>query len=87
MNAKNWAYEREELGETHMRKIRFWSAIAAAALMLVGTAGWVNSNNRWLEVQASAQIEEARIDPFQIMLNAKNLLSEEFDVLLLDSKP
>ena len=63
-----------------MRKIKFWSAIAAAALMLVGTAGWVNSKNRGLEVQASTQIEEARIDPFQIMLNAKNLLSEEFDV-------
>jgi hypothetical protein len=41
---------------THMRKITFWSAIAAAALMLVGTAGWVNSNNRGLEAQASAQI-------------------------------
>jgi hypothetical protein len=57
-----------------------WSAIAAAALMLVGTAGWVNSNNRGLEAQASAQIEDVRIDPFQIMLNAKNLPSEEFDV-------
>jgi hypothetical protein len=63
-----------------MRKIRFWSAIAAAALMLVGTAGWVHSNNRGLEAQASAQIEGARIDPFQIMLNAKNLPIEEFDV-------
>ena len=65
---------------THMRKITFWSAIAAAALMLVGTAGWVKSNNRGLEAQASAQIEDVRIDPFQIMLNAKNLPSEEFDV-------
>jgi hypothetical protein len=63
----------------HMRKIRFWSAIAGAALMLVGTAGWVNSNNSALEAQVSAQIEDVRIDPFQIMLNAKNLPSEEFD--------
>jgi hypothetical protein len=42
--------------------------------------GWVNSNNHGLEAQASAQIEDVRIDPFQIMLNAKNLPSEEFGV-------
>jgi len=39
--------------------------------MLTGTTGWVN-HNRGLEAQASAQIEGARIDAFQIMLNAKN---------------
>jgi len=67
----------------HMGKIRSWSAIAGAALMLVGIAGWAKSNNLRLEAQASTQIEDARIDPFQIMLDAQNLLSEEFDVLML----
>jgi hypothetical protein len=68
---------------THMRKIRSWSAIAGAVLMPVGIAGWVNSNKRRFEAQASTQIEDARIDPFQIMLNVTNYLSEEFDVLML----
>jgi hypothetical protein len=65
----------------HMRKIKSWSAIAGAALMPVGIAGWAKSNNRrLLEAQASTRIEGARIDPFQIMLDAQNLL---FDVLML----
>jgi hypothetical protein len=61
-----------------MRKTKVFAA-AAAALMLLGTAGWVKSSNRGLEAQASAQIEAARIDPFQMMLNAKNLPIEQFD--------
>jgi hypothetical protein len=67
----------------HMCKIRSWSAIAGAALMSVGIAGWAKSTNRRFEAQASTQIEAARIDPFQMMLGAQNLLSEEFDVLML----
>jgi hypothetical protein len=47
----------------------------AAAVILVGIAGWANtnanSNNFPLEVQGP------QIDPFQIMLTAKNLPSQE----------
>ena len=64
----------------HKRKIRSSSAIAGAALTLVGIARWVTSNNRRHEAQASTQIEAALIDPFQIMLNVQNLVSEEFDI-------
>ena len=60
-----------------MRKTTFWGAIAAGALMLVGVAGWANSDKRALEAQASTQIEAAQLDAFQMMLNAKNLPSQE----------
>ena len=59
-----------------MRKITFWAAISTGALMLVGIAGWVNSDKRALEAQASTPIEA--VDAFQMMLNAKNLPSQEF---------
>ena len=62
-----------------MRKTTFWTAIAAGALMLVGIAGWANSDKRALEAQASTPIEAAQLDAFQMMLNAKNLPSEEFE--------
>ena len=62
-----------------MRKTTFWAAIAAGALMLVGIAGWANSDKRALEAQASTPIEAAQLDAFQMMLNAKNLPSEEFE--------
>jgi tRNA U34 5-methylaminomethyl-2-thiouridine-forming methyltransferase MnmC len=62
-----------------MRKTTFWAAIAAGALMLVGVAGWANSDKRALEAQASTQIEAAQLDAFQMMLNAKNLPSQEFE--------
>ena len=71
-----------------MRKTTFWAAIAAGALMLVGIAGWANSDNRALEAQASTPIDAAQPDAFQMMLNAKNLPSEEFeDFSLVFSSP
>jgi len=63
--------------ETHMRNTIFWAAIAAGALMQVGIAEWANSHKGALEAQASTQIED--VDPFQIMLNARNLPSGEFE--------
>ena len=62
-----------------MRKTTFWAAIVAGALMFVGVAGWANSDKRALEAQASTPIEAAQLDAFQMMLNAKNLPSEEFE--------
>jgi hypothetical protein len=62
-----------------MRKTTFWAAIAAGALMLVGVAGWANSDKRALEAQASTPIEAAQLDAFQMMLNAKNLPSQEVE--------
>ena len=58
-----------------LRKTRFWAAIAVAALLLLGIAGWgnTNANTKNLEVPGP------RIDPFQIMLNAKNLPTQELD--------
>jgi hypothetical protein len=58
-----------------IRKNRFWTAIAVAALLLLGIAGWANTkaNTRNLEFPGP------RMDPFQIMLNAKNLPTQELD--------
>jgi hypothetical protein len=60
-----------------MRKTRFWAAIAVAALLLVGIAGWANTNantnNLALEFQGPG------IDPLQIMMNAKNLPTLELE--------
>ena len=66
-----------------MRRTTFWAATAAGALMLVGIAQWANSDKRALEAQASTQIENVGIDPFQMMLNVKNLPSGEFEDLSL----
>lgn len=62
-------------GERSLRKTRFWAAIAVAALLLLGIAGWgnTNANTKNLEVPGP------RIDPFEIMLNAKNLPTQELD--------
>ena len=69
-----------------MRKTTFWAAIVAGALMFVGVAVWANSDKRALEAQASTPIEA--VDAFQMMLNAKNLPSEEFeDFSLVFSSP
>ena len=62
-------------GERSLRKTRFWAATAVAGLLLLGIAGWGN-------IYASTKNLEApgpRIDPFQIMLNAKNLPTQELD--------
>ena len=58
-----------------LRKTRFWAAIAVAALLLLGIAGWgnINANTKTLEAPGP------RIDPFQMMLNAKNLPTQELD--------
>ena len=62
-------------GERSLRKTRFWAAIAVAALLLLGIAGWGNTNANTKNLEAPGP----RIDPFQIMLNAKNLPAQELD--------
>ena len=58
-----------------LRKTRFWAAIAVAALLLLGIAGWANTNANTTDLEAPGP----RIDPFQMMLNAKNLPTQELD--------
>ncbi len=58
-----------------LRKTRFWAAIAVAALLLLGIAGWGNTNANTKNVEAP----DSRMDPFQMMLNAKNLPTQELD--------
>jgi len=58
-----------------LRKNRFWAAIAIAALLLLGIAGWGNTNANTKNVEAPG----SRMDPFQMMLNAKNLPTQELD--------
>jgi len=58
-----------------LRKTRFWAAIAVAALLLLGIAGWANTNANTTDLEAPGP----RIDPFQMMLNAKNLPAQELD--------
>lgn len=58
-----------------LRKTRFWAAIAVAALLLLGIAGWGNTNANTKDREAPGP----RIDPFQMMLNAKNLPTQELD--------
>jgi hypothetical protein len=58
-----------------LRKTRFWAAIAVAALLLLGIAGWGNTNASTKNLEAAGP----RIDPFQIMLNAKDLPTQELD--------
>jgi hypothetical protein len=58
-----------------MRKTTF-IAVAAGALILAGFAGWAIPSNHPLQAKASAAIE-ARIDPFSIMVSAKDLPNEE----------
>ena len=58
-----------------LRKTRFWATIAVAALLLLGIAGWGNTNANTKNLEAPGP----RIDPVQIMLNAKNLPTQELD--------
>ena len=58
-----------------LRKTRFWAATAVAGLLLLGIAGWGNINANTKNLEAPGP----RIDPFQMMLNAKNLPTQEFD--------
>ena len=58
-----------------LRKTRFWAAIAVAALLLLGIAGWGNTNANTKNLEAPGP----RIDPIQMMLNAKNLPTQELD--------
>ena len=62
--------------ERSLRKNRFWAAIAVAALLLFGIVGWANTKANTENFEASGP----RIDPFQIMLNAKNLPTQELDL-------
>jgi hypothetical protein len=58
-----------------LRKTRFWAAIGVAALLLLGVAGWANTNANTRNLEALGP----RMDPFQIMLNAKDLPTQELD--------
>lgn len=58
-----------------LRKTRFWAAIVVAALLLLGIAGWGNTNANTKNLEAPGP----RIDPFQMMLNAENLPTQELD--------
>ena len=62
-------------GERSLRNTRFWAAIAVAALLLLGVAGWANTNANTTNLEALGP----RMDPFQIMLNAKDLPTQELD--------
>jgi hypothetical protein len=60
---------------TLLRKTGFWAAIAVAALLLLGITGWGDTNANTKNLEAPGP----RIDPFQMMLNAKNLPTQELD--------
>ena len=56
-------------------KIKLWAAIAVGALLLLGIAGSGNTNAN----TKNFGVPGPRIDPFQMMLNAKNLPAQELD--------
>ena len=58
-----------------MRKTTF-AAIVAGVLILTGFAVWAFLSNRLLQVTAPTEIE-VRIDPFSMMVSAKDLPSQE----------
>ena len=62
-------------GERSLHKTRFWGAVGVAALLLLGIAGWANTNAN----TKNLEVPGPRIDPFQIMLNAKDLPTQELD--------
>ena len=69
-----------------MRKTTF-ATVAAGALILAGIAGWITSNSRPLEAEASTAIE-AQIDTFSMMASTKDLPTGEFqDFSLVFSPP
>ena len=51
-------------------------AVVAGVLILTGFAAWAFPINRLPQVKASTAIE-VRIDPFSMMVNAKDLPSQE----------
>ena len=53
-----------------------FAAIVAGVLILTGFAAWAFPINRLLQVTASTAIE-VRIDPFSMMVSAKDLPSQE----------
>jgi hypothetical protein len=72
--------------ENEMRKTTF-ATVAAGALILAGIAGWITSNSRPLEAEASTAIE-AQIDTFSMMASTKDLPTGEFqDFSLVFSAP
>ena len=62
-------------GERSLRTTRVWAPIAVAALLLLGIAGWANTSANTTNLEFTGP----RIDPFQIMLNAKDLPAQELD--------
>jgi hypothetical protein len=56
-----------------MHKIKLFAV--AAALILVGSAGWVATS---AHARVEAPVTAEGIDPSQIMMNAKNLPVEHF---------
>ena len=68
---------------TTRRTVQFWlvrkttfAAIVASVLILTGFAVWAFPSNRLLQVTASTAIE-VRIDPFSMMVSAKDLPTQE----------
>jgi hypothetical protein len=49
-------------------------AVAATALILAGIAGWASSTGTKAAAPTSVQI-----DPFQVMMNSKNLPASHYD--------
>ena len=60
-----------------MRKTTFWAAIVAGALMFVGVADRLIQTSARLKLRLPPQLKP--VDAFQMMLNAKNLPSQEFE--------
>jgi len=60
---------------SYVRETTF-AAIVAGVLILTGFAVWAFPSNRLLQVTASTEIE-VRLDPFSMMVSAKDLPSQE----------
>src|SRR5262249_11172362 len=49
-------------GERSLHKTRFWGAVGVAALLLLGIAGWANTNAN----TKNLEVPGPRIDPFRL---------------------
>ena len=63
-----------------MRKIKWFAAAVSAALTLAGVAGWVSSTTQ-ARIDASVNSRtdaSVRTDPFQMMIDATDLPTEQY---------
>jgi hypothetical protein len=60
-----------------MRNTRLIAVAAAAAFTLAGLGGWASSTTQSRATKATAPIS-VQIDPFQAMVNAKNLPTSHY---------